>query len=388
MKHSLKTIFALICFAMFCNKEQKMDDSTSIIPKPIVYSFYKGDISHLFSVVQNKSIGIAFDAESVAVAKLHRDELEVDVFPDVDSFTAYGADGFYQKNTEILYVKDKRFIQKLDWKNKRVISMFAYMDNPYDIYLEKSKVIDYQNGLAMSLTNYFVFNEPNSEGQYSFVIDDILNKKRLKEVSLPDFISMPVFFTPSYVFYQYTTMKDTDQYYNSPWMVLDNNLTQTNHPLADLLNKNAKDTVFSVGEKMMQVSEELKHALIETYNHITKKDMLYLATWYNKPSIQPIVIDYSKIFGDRRLVTSTDNNTMSPSGHWVYFCAESQNNIDKDLHFLIYLDPKLPNGYLPPLKLNIEGNIGCVGWVTKPEGFMLYKNNQLFYYDLSEVKIP
>jgi hypothetical protein len=114
--------------------------------------------------------------------------------------------------------------------------------------------------------------------------------------------------------------------------------------------------------------------------------MLFLATWYGEPKVQPIMID-SSIIGARRLVGFPENNTMSPSGHWVYFCAQAGNNLEEDSHFLIYLDPRLPSGYLPPVRLGLEGRVTCSGWVRDPEQLVLYANNQLLLYDLSQFDI-
>jgi hypothetical protein len=167
--------------------------------------------------------------------------------------------------------------------------------------------------------------------------------------------------------------------------VLDNNLEETTHPLIELLKQNEKDSVFFAFNNCIFISEENKNALLISRNLVLQKDMLFLATWYNDPKVQPIMID-SSLLGSHRLVTFPDNNTMSPSGHWVYFCANS-NGPEPDLHFLIYLDPRLPNGYLPPIRLGLEGRIGCASWITNPEGFVIYKNNQLLVYDLSKFDV-
>ncbi|MBN1759879.1 MAG: hypothetical protein JW863_16250 [Chitinispirillaceae bacterium] len=318
-----------------------------------------------------------YDSDNLAIAGIHRGELDLDVFPNNDTFSGYYVKPLPLPNNDTLYVNGLKFLYLLDWKNKKVISFFEEMSRAIEGYFDIAKVVDDRN--ILSLWYYFPEKGDDRSEKYFFVIDDVLNRKRIKEVPLPKFQSpLPVFFTPSFVFYQYTSM---DNSFESPWYVIDNNLNQTSHPLASLLNENSKDTVYYVGSGKMKISENLKHALIIAYNLVKKKDMLYLATWYGDPGIYPVPID-SSLTGNRRLIKNIDNNTMSPSGHWVYFCARAER-FEPDRHFLIYLDPKLPDGYLPPMRLGVEGTIGCAGWVTEPEGLMLYMNNQLLYWDLS-----
>ncbi|MBN1127471.1 MAG: hypothetical protein JXA71_00690, partial [Chitinispirillaceae bacterium] len=142
-----------------------------------------------------------------------------------------------------------------------------------------------------------------------------------------------------------------------------------------------EDSVFFAFNKKVYISEKNQQALIVSYNLILKKDMLYLASWHHEPAIIPVEVD-SSLIGNRRLMKNVDNNTISPSGHWVYFCASAER-FDPDRHFLVYLDPTLPNGCLPPMRLGLEGNVGCAGWITEPEGLVLYMSNQLLHYDLS-----
>jgi hypothetical protein len=163
---------------------------------------------------------------------------------------------------------------------------------------------------------------------------------------------------------------------------LDNELNQTKYPLVDLLNKDTSDSVFAVLDDNMYISEELRHAFIISYSKAVKKDMLFLARWYADPEVIPIPIDSTATSGGQRLLKTPNNNTLSPSGKWVYFAADG-GNYHKDTHYLIYLDPKLPTGFLPPFKLDLEGNVDQASWITAPEGLVLYFNEQLLCFDLS-----
>jgi hypothetical protein len=373
MSHIFLCIITGVFLLLTC-KEPDMVESSPLLPKPVAIPFYKGEVNYLFSVIKEKSIGIAYENEHIAIAKIHRDDLELDIFPNNDTFSAYHANGFYQANPDTLFFKDDKFIQMVNVKEKTIIGMFNDASKSIKNHLEYSKIIDYEKGIALSLFYFFPQDSFDMKANYFFVLDDIVNRKRIKEIPIPDpGYDFPVFFTPSCVIYR--------NKYSSPWKVIDNNLEETTHPIVDLLKKYEEDSVFFAFNKETFISENNEQALIVSYNLILKKDMLFLASWNSDPKIQPITID-SSLIGNRRLVNHSGNNTMSPSGHWVYFSARAER-FDPDRHFLIYLDPELPNGCLPPMRLGLEGSIGCAGWVTEPEGLVLYMNNQLLYYDLS-----
>jgi hypothetical protein len=360
-------------FLFLTCKEPDMVESSPLLPKPVAIPFYKGEVNNLFAVAKKKSIGMTYDGENFAFAEIHGDDLELDDFPKGDTFSGYYKKPLSDFGNDTVYIKGLKFLFALDWKNKKVISFFEEMSRAIEGHFEVSKIIK-ENHQILSLWYYSPEEGEDKSEKYFFTIDDVLNRKRIKEIPIPDpGNDFPVFFTPSCVIYR--------NKYSSPWKVIDNNLEETTHPIVDLLKKNEEDSVFFAFNKEMFISEKNKQAFIISYNLILKKDMLFLASWHTDPKVQPIVID-SSLIGNRRLVNNSDNNTMSPSGHWVYFCARAER-FDPDRHFLIYLDPELPNGYLPPMRLGLEGTIGCAGWVTDPEGLVLYMNNQLLYYDLT-----
>lgn len=75
--------------------------------------------------------------------------------------------------------------------------------------------------------------------------------------------------------------------------------------------------------------------------------------------------------------------TFSPSGKWAYFNGDGEGK-QPDTHYIVYLDPKLPGSSLPPFRLSIEGTVQCAGWMTAPEGLVLYKDGKLWYFDVSD----
>jgi hypothetical protein len=361
---------------MFCKEQKKMDDFSVFPPLPMVIPFEKDDIVHLFPVLKEKSFGLVYD-EQWAIATIKGDDIFLDKFPESE-FSISTAKALPQKSTDVLFVQTPKSIDLLEWTKKKAGVWFCDNSRTIANGLEISKIIDYEKGVAISVFNY---DGKDQSIHYSFVIDDIFNKKRLKEVPIPHHISpMNVYFTPSFVFYQYSQNN-----YESPWKALDNDLNEIQHPFMNLLNDNTKKPLFYPSDDNMLISEELKHALIISRSPILKKDMLFLATWYGDPKVQPIVMDTSGL-GPRRLVAWSMSNTMSPSGKWVYFATNGEGKLPAT-HYIIYLDPNLPGGYLPPFKLGIEGDVACAGWMTVPEGLMLYKDAKLWYFDLSHFDV-
>jgi hypothetical protein len=374
MKKYLKVALFLSIGLLSCKEKNKMEDFSIFPPTSIVIPFHKDEIVHLFPVLRMNSIGLVYD-EQWAIATINGENIHLERFPEGE-FNSSSAKGLIQKDPELLYVRGNRILFLLNWRQKKVSADFYDISKSVGIGLGVSKIVDYEKGIALSVFNY---DGKDQSIHFSFVLDDILNKKRLKEVPISDDYArqFPVYFTPSFVFYRLN--------YKTPWIALDNDINSVKHPLVDLLNKDPSDSVFAVLHDNMLISEELKHAFIASYSQAAQKDMLFLATWYGDPKVQPIVMDTSAI-GPRRLVLESGGNTMSPSGKWVYFSATSEGKLP-NTHFIVYLDTALPNGYLPPFKLGIEGKVTCAGWMTNPEGLVLYMDAKLWYYDLSHFDV-
>ncbi len=344
-----------------------MSANTAFPPVPVEIPFTKGQIVQLFPVLRENSIGLVY-GERWAIARIDKTEIQLDNFPE-NEFSIPTAKALPQKAADLLYVKTSKGVDLLDWKQKRQTAAFMDISKSIEINIETSRISDYERGAAISVFEYF---DKDENDKYEFVLDDILNKKRLKEVPLPGFSNeLPVYFTPSYTIYRPS--------WHSQWRALDNDLNQTIHPLVDLLNKDTSNAVLAVLNDNMFVSEELRHALIITYNKTARKDMLFLARWYGIPEIVPVPM---AINDGERLMKSPNHNTMSPSGRWVYFAVDG-GRTRKDTHYLVYLDPKLPSGFWAPFKLDFEGDVDLASWVAVPEGLVLYKNGQLSKYDLS-----
>jgi hypothetical protein len=357
----------MLCWIPLACKEQRMSANTAFPPVPVEIPFTKDHIFHLFPVLGERHIGLVY-GERWAIARIDKNEIKLDDFPEGE-FKCSMCRALDQHKPATLFVQSPKSIVLLDWYNKKLVSEFMDFSKSLGIGIRVAKVINEEKGLVISV---FFHDDEDMEFHYYFVLDDVLNKKRLKEIPLPGFSNeLPVYFTPSYTIYR--------PGWHSLWRALDNDLNQTIHPLVDLLNKDTSNAVLAVLNDNMFVSEELRHALIITYNKTARKDMLFLARWYGVPEVVPVPM---AINDGERLMKSPNQNTMSPSGRWVYFAVDG-GRTRKDTHYLIYLDPKLPAGFLAPFKLDFEGDVDLASWVTVPEGLVLYVNGQLSQYDLS-----
>jgi hypothetical protein len=368
---------AILFCILFCCKEKSMRNDEVFPPIAVAIPFTYNAIHHLFPVLKENSVGVVYGETWAIITSSDNQKINLDVFPD-EIFKCPTCKALPQIEISSLYVQSPKSVILLQWQDKKLSAEFMDFSKSTGIGIYKSKIVDYQKGISLSV---FYHDDENMDFHYYFVIDDILSKKRLKEIPIPQHESpLDVVMTPSFAFYRYV-WKNCE----SPWVALDNNLEIAAHPLCGLLNDSMSTKVFYASGDNTYVSEEMKHAFIIAYNQALKRDLLYLARWYGNPQIIPIPIDSSATAGERRLLKSPNSNTMSPSGRWVYFATDGGAHL-QDTHYLVYLDPALPNGFLPPFKLGIEGNVEQASWMTTPEGLVLYKDDSLLYFDLSNFK--
>jgi hypothetical protein len=363
------------CFLAACSQKTP-NPAVGFPQKPVEIVFAKDAIHHLFPVIKDKSIGIVY-GHRWSIGTIRGYHIKLDNFPEkYINFTT--AKAIPQSDNNRIYIKTNRSIYTLDWKSKKITSNFEDNTRGIKIYIEKSKKVKSDDRLIISLFEYF---DEDGNPHYQFVLDDIFNKKRLKELPIPPHLSpLAVFFTPSYIFYYYRTVDSI-----SPWMALDNNLDTISHPLVSLLNSSFMDSFFFIGHENMLVSEEQQHALILAKNRQTKQEAMYLAQWHDKSEIHKIPFDTAIIAGERSLLSDCSLNTMSPSGKWCFFKVDGYRQGIPDGYFLIYLDPAISTGASQPIRLNDIDNIEYASWMTNPEGLVLYGKGKFLYYDLSKV---
>jgi hypothetical protein len=362
-------------FFVLC-AEKPAGSSSRFPPEPVEIIFGNKAVHHIFPVVRRNSIGIVY-GRRWAIGTIKWSRIWLDNFPQ-NKYGIPTSRALRQCSENFLYVRSPKSIDCLDWNKKKMI--FDFMDESrsmqYAIGIVKSKITDYNKVTALSL---FYYEGEDGNPHYQFVLDDIFNKKRLKELPIPPHLSpLAAFFTPSYIFYYYRTVDSI-----SPWMALDNNLDTISHPLASLLNSSFMDSLFFIGHEAMLVSEEQQHALIPAKNRQTRQEALYLAQWRDKPGIHKIPFDTAIIAGERSLLSDCSLNIMSPSGKWCFFKVDGYRQGIPDGYFLIYLDPAISAGSSQPIRLNDIENIEYASWMTSPEGLVLYGKGKFLYYDLS-----
>jgi hypothetical protein len=366
-------ITILTCLSVACVEKTAETDSV-FPPKPIEIAFNKNAVHHLFPVIKRSSIGIVY-GRRWSIGNIKGKNICLDNFPAKE----YGiptSRALIQHNEDFLYIRSPKSIDLLDWKKKKLKTDFMDLSKGLGIGIDKAKIVDEKKGFALSL---FRYDDEEMHFHYQFVLDDIFNKKRLKELPIPPHLSpLAAFFTPSYIFYYYRTVDSI-----SPWMALDNNLDTISHPLVSLLNSSFMDSLFFIEHEAMLVSEEQQHALILAKNRQTRQEAMYLAQWHDKPEIHKIPFDTAIIAGERSLLSDCSLNTMSPSGKWCFFKVDGYRQGIPDGYFLIYLDPAISTGSSQPISLNDIDNIEYASWMTSPEGLVLYGKGKFLYYDLS-----
>ncbi|MBN1127530.1 MAG: hypothetical protein JXA71_00985 [Chitinispirillaceae bacterium] len=363
----------LLCMLAACSQKPK-EEAKEFSLEPVVVGFEKGPVHHLFPVVRSNSIGLVYGRQwAIGTFDGHRIQLEI--FPQKE-FSSPLSKALPQAIPDKLFIKGGKGFFYLDWKKKKTTADFIDKSKGLGVGIDKAKVINEKNGLILSI---FRYDNESMLFHHQFVIDDIFNKQRLKELPIPPHLSpLAAYFTPSYVFYHYRTVD-----FSSPWMALDNNLDTVSHPLVDLLNGAVADSILLVRHDNMLVSEERKYALIFSKNPKAKRETIYLAEWHDTPCIREVAFDTAIIAGDKNLVTGCDLNTMSPSGKWCFFTVDGYRAWIQDSYFLIYCDPEQPEGCSRPMPLAIQDDIEYASWMTDPEGLVLFGKGRFLYYDLS-----
>lgn len=331
------------------------------------------EVSQLFPVDKERCIGIVSDG-SWNVAEFIGDEIRMDKVPPRE-FKCSNCQALRPPSGHLLFVRSNKSVALLDWNAGKLLGEYMDLSKSMYIGVAAAKPLSFEDGTVISV---FRYNSSLSEAHYFFTIDDVIKERRIREVPIPKHIPpLDVLLLDTVVLYSYSW-----EQFDSPWMALDNQLNETKHDLADILNRCAEDSLFLAGMHNILASDSKEHALVTGYNRQSKKDMLFLATWYDDPKVTPIITDSSLTADGRRLVKTPNQNTMSPSGNWAYFSTDG-GRLLPDSHHIIYLDESVPGGYLGPWQLEIMGNIDCASWMVEPEALVVCKEGKLMRFDLS-----
>jgi hypothetical protein len=208
---------------------------------------------------------------------------------------------------------------------------------------------------------------------HSLVYEDVRARKTLSKIVLEHPLNEqpPVFFSKDVIIYR-NKRKDISE----PWKALDNTLSPASHPLCALLDRELRQ--FLVWGLVM--SDQHKHAVVYSIDAKTKMPAIMYVSWQTN-KVSNIDMPAGMFLGQKNLM-------MSPSGKWVFFTATIDNENKRSLnHMLLYLDPALSNGYLPPRIIALGKNEDRVAWVSEPEGLVIFSKGQVSLWDLPKFDI-
>jgi hypothetical protein len=211
---------------------------------------------------------------------------------------------------------------------------------------------------------------------HSLVYDDVRVRKTLSKIVLEHPLNEqpPVFFSNNVIIYR-NKRKDISE----PWKALDNTLSPVSHPLCALLDREFKQ-FFILG---LLMSDRYKHAVVYTIDINTRMPAIMYVSWQTG-KVSTVNVPAGMFLGQKNLM-------MSPSGKWAFYTATIDNEGKRTLnHTLLYLDPVLADGFLPPRIIAAGKNEDRVAWMSEPEGLVIFSQGQASLWDLSkfEIKTP
>ena len=361
-------------------KDRKMD-SINILPvKSCKIDFHK-IVYSIFPLISPQTFGLICcnkgDEPLLYIVTLHNSKLELNVFGD-KKFEPYDDMGLNQCNQRELILNGRRILTHLDLeKEKMSVEYWGVGDVLLNNY-QKAKVIDSDKKLVLTVFDplYDEKYEHVINNTYVLTIEDLINKKRIKQIPIStlsgeyksatnsDLGCIPdVFFGDDFTIYR------ENERYN--WLCVDNSLNQIEHPLLKLLNDNG--ALFLNRTTSLVISQKNGYA-VALYSS-GKQNSLSVLAWNNQPSIIPVNLKTN-------ILPSGYDYSMSPSGHWVFF--ETGKNSG---NYLIYLDNKLPGCHLPPMRLDYDGYVEKVTWITSPEGLVVYNDHAFHYWNLADFDV-
>ena len=376
--------FAAVSISCAVSKQgvKKMD--TEVWPvKPIELSCDNRIIS-MFPVTLINSFGLIAgkpDHETLRIGSLQGNKIKENIFPR-DAFEVADETGTcIGEDCREMYMSSRRILSVVDWASKKLLIDYwgvgAVLQNTY----QKTKLIDEEGKKVITVFSPF-YNQDYSEilnGSSSLTIDDLKNKKRIKVIPITsesgdfkindksDFGRDPIVsFGPSFVIYR--------ESWEYRWLAVNNELEYIEHPLKDTLNEYKE--FFGTDLISLEIAPDQPYAIAIGQKGLGQPHFAAIIQCNKAPAVMPVPltllkdedIDYSSLL-------------LSPSGRWAFFSTS------RSRHFLLYIDPDLPGGCLPPFDLKVSGLDNKATWITKPEGFIMQAGEKMRYWDLSKFKV-
>jgi len=335
---------------------------------------YKKYVDNMFSTPYPYSFGIIAgrneDVATLRIVSLKGGRLKEDKIP-LSKFEPAGEFGHMIAESPNLIMTGNRIYSVFDMHKQKLLVEYWGIGNVLMNKYHKAKVIDFEKMLVLTLfTPLYDDNyEKPVNNTYALTIEDLANKKRVKQVpvstlsgdyKIEDFdASHPdVFFGDDFTIYRESARYD--------WLCVDNDLNPVEHPLVNTLKE--KDNLF--GKRFISLLISQKNGYAVAMYESARQNRLAVLSWIKDPSFVPVDIDSSAPLTDH-------NFTMSPSGSWVFFKANFGKN------YLLYLNNKLPLYHAPVIRLDYDGSFDMVTWMTTPEGLVIFNEGMLHYWDLS-----
>jgi hypothetical protein len=354
-------------------------------PCPLKEVEFKDPIVSIFPVGLENAFGMIAgkpDHETLRIGFIEGQQFKEKVF-NRKGFEPAEEIGYCYRDCNEMLMAGHRILRWINWELKKEEIVYWGVGDVLENEYLKTKLIDTEKKIV--LTAFCPLYDENYERiNYTWCLthEDLINKKRIKSIPIntlsgayktntrSDLSPNPdVFFGPDYVIY-----RESPEY---PWLCVNNNLDSIDHLLKDALNQNT--LFFATDFVSLEISSTMPYAVAVCKEPLSGKRTVAMVQWNKAPAVMPIELKFSKN-------EEVDNKSLqlSPSGSWAYFTTFDRS---ERRHFLLYIDPDLPGGCLPPFELNTTGFDNKATWITKPEGFVMQVGGKMFYWDLSKFKV-
>ena len=299
------------------------------------------------------------------------------------SRNAYQAGGnrfmAFQTSENILLIGSRPALDLIDINNEKMIQSHVPkmpIAGILDFEYLNSKLINDKKGICVSLFTPFVkepFQNEETDLIYckSLIIEDIIKHKVLKRVRITNGVIVTFGEKVNIV---REGLDDT-------WKAFDNNLDIVEHPSIPML-QNAEKAAKTIS---FVFSEKKGFGVSSGIDKITHdKVLLFLLDWKNDSATIPIVINDTL---NRSPVESSrkEHFSLSPSGRWLHVCY--CNNKYQYANYLLYINTDiLPCKYLV-FDLGYSKEFQHTTWITEPDGFVAYHENNFIFWDLSRFDV-
>ncbi|MBN1757522.1 MAG: hypothetical protein JW863_04355 [Chitinispirillaceae bacterium] len=362
-----------------------MDENSGLIKvtipyKNTVWSVYPLPEENRFGMIAGKKE----DDATVSIVTIKKDRLDIDEIPR-SAFEPASERGEKAINSSSLFLLGNRIITILDIRGKKEVCSYWGVGNVLNNYYEKSKVVDFERQLILTLfrPQYDDSFKQVINNSYVLTIENLKDSARVKQIPVAtlsgdyktstkgDLPSPPQLFFGS----TFTVYRESPSY---DWLCVDNNLEPIEHPLCTILNDDKalffSETFFLFD---MAICEPKKIAALIYRKERTAR--ILLIAWDREQPVIPVPIEFKP-----PVAPVFNHFSLSPSGTWLYFEGETGVHDEYSGSYLVYLDPTLPNIAFPPIKIDLAQSAEHLTWMTVPEGLIVYTNKKFHYWDLSQ----